>query len=286
MTRKLLSINLGNFGSTGKIMRFISHIAEENGFETYQAYPENKNNVEKNARDITICSYYYSRVNERLAYYSGLRGIQSFFPTLIFLKKIRAIDPDIVHLHNIHGNFINLPLLFGYLKKHGIKVVWTLHDCWSFTGQCPYFDYIHCEKWKTGCHDCEQLSRYPAAKIDHTRLKWKLKRKWFTGIDNLFIVTPSDWLMHLVKQSYLRDYPVTVINNGIDTEVFKPTKSKLREKYKLDDAFVILGVAYDWEPRKGLNVFIKAAKVLPDDCRIILIGTNDNVDRQLPDNII
>ena len=126
--------------------------------------------------------------------------------------------------------YINLPMLFHYIKKHNVRTIWTLHDCWAFTGQCPYFSLVNCMKWKTGCHDCPQIDRYPPANVDRTRLMWKLKRKWFTGVKNMTIVTPSQWLADLVKESYLKEYDIKVINNGIDLNVFRPTKGDFEER--------------------------------------------------------
>jgi glycosyltransferase involved in cell wall biosynthesis len=186
----------------------------------------------------------------------------------------------VIHLHNLHGWFINLPMLFSYIKKHDIPVVWTLHDCWSLTGQCTYFTMAGCDKWKTGCHHCSQTNRYPDTYFDHSKAMWRNKKKWFTGVKNMTIVTPSQWLGELVKQSYLKEYPVQVIPNGIDLNVFRPTGEK-----NGDGKFTLLGVAYEWDARKGLDVFIELARRLPDRFRIIMVGTDDAVDAKLPSNI-
>jgi len=284
----LLSINLGNFGSTGKIMRGISSVAEESGMVAYQAYPENRNNLSKQERDIIICSYYSTRINERLAYYTGMRGYQGFFSTLNFLRKIKKINPDIIHLHNLHSNYVNLPLLFRYLKKCKKKIIWTLHDCWSFTGQCPHFTIVKCDKWKTGCYNCPSYHEYPSSKVDRTKKMWKLKKKWFSNVPNLTIVTPSQWLADLVKQSYLKDYPVRVIHNGIDLSFFKPTESDFRKKHGIPASKkILLGVSFDWGIKKGLDVFIELSKRLSsDEYQIVLVGTDSYVDSLLPQDII
>ena len=160
------------------------------------------------------------------------------------LDVYKRQDPDIIHLHNIHGYYINIKVLFDYLKKSGKPVIWTLHDCWSFTGHCAYFDYAGCNKWTTGCHNCPEKSSYPASIFfDNSRVNYQMKKEIFTGVKDLTIVTPSKWLANLVKQSYLKEYPVKVINNGIDLEVFKPTQSDFRKKYNLENKFIILGVA-------------------------------------------
>ena len=181
--------------------------------------------------------------------------------------------------------YINLPRLFKYIKKNNIAVIWTLHDCWSFTGQCPYFDMANCYKWLDGCHDCAQFREYPSAKIDMTKLMYKLKRKWFTNINNCKIITPSKWLADLVKRSYLKNYDVRVIHNGIDLNIFKPRENNLREKYNIpENKFIILGCSFAWGFRKGQDVFIKLAQDLDEKkFQIVMVGTDN---KNLPGNII
>lgn len=283
--KNILSINLGNFGSTGKIMIGIGENAEKNaGYKSYYAFPGSKNNINyKNS--IVICSEPHKKVAEKLAYYTGYRGIWMEIATLELLKKIDKIQPSIIHLHNLHDTYINLPMLFNYIKKNNIHVVWTLHDCWAFTGQCTHFVLAKCDKWKSGCYECNIYRNYPASIKDKTKLMWKLKKEWFTGVKQMTLVTPSYWLAELVKQSFLRDYEVKVINNGININIFSPRKSDFREKYKIKK-YMVLGVAFDWGFKKGLDVFIKLAECLPNEYKIVLVGTNDEIDEQLPDNII
>lgn len=233
MENRILSINLGNFGSTGTIMSGIMCEAEECGFETVIAYPGHKNNKKKQKNDIIITSEFWKKVSEKLSYYTGFNGCFSVFSTIRFLSRVRKYNPNIIHLHNLHNSYINLSLLFIYIKLHEIKLVWTLHDCWSFTGQCPHFTMVKCDKWKTGCHRCPSYHEYPGSCVDRTKTMWKLKKKWFTGVEDLTIVTPSQWLAGLVGESYLKDYPVKVIHNGIDLTVFQPTASNFREKHHI-----------------------------------------------------
>lgn len=286
MKMRIIQINLGNFGSTGGIAMEINRIANLEGMETYMAYPWNCNNKRKEQFDLLIGTEYGRRVSRKLARLTGFNGCFSVFSTIKFLNKLRKIKPDIVHLHNLHNTYINLPLLFWYIKKYNIKTVWTLHDCWAFTGQCPHFTMAKCNRWKNGCFACPQYTKYPEAKVDRTKIMWKLKKKWFTGVNDMTIVVPSQWLADLVKDSYLKEYPVMVINNGIDLEVFKPTGSDFKSKYSLGNKYVVLGVAFDWGIRKGLDVFIELAKRLNSEYQIILVGTNSEIDKQLPKNII
>ena len=282
---KILEINQVNFGSTGHIMLQIADLATKKGHEVICSFYARRNK-DKDKNCIYIGNKVSHNIHKKLYRKTGNNGCYSKISTWNFLRKVKKFDPDLIHIHNLHNCYINLPMLFDYIKKNNKKVVWTLHDCWSFTGQCPYFTAVGCEKWKTGCHDCEQINRYPSCSVDRTDKMWKLKKEWFTGVQNLTIVTPSQWLADLAKQSFLKDYPVKVINNGIDLDVFKPTESDFRTKHNLEDKKIILGVASVWEVRKGLDVFIELSKRLDDRYKIVLVGTNDEVDKKLPEGII
>lgn len=286
--KTLISINLGNRGSTGHIMRNLSALAEEKGFRAYQAYPRSRSSLPPAKGDIVLCNFVAWRLNRELARYTGYNGCFAVITTLRLLSKLNKIDPDILHFHNLHNSYINLPLLFRYVKKHHIPVVWTLHDCWSFTGRCPYFDITKCDKWLAGCGNCPYpQGAYPPANVDRSARMWMLKKKWFTGVEDMTIVTPSSWLAILVKESYLKDYPVKVIHNGIDLSVFQPTDGNFRQKHDIEDKYMLLGVADSWGERKGLDVFIELSKRLdPGRFQIVLVGTNREVDELLPGSII
>ena len=177
-------------------------------------------------------------------------------------------------------------MLFNYIKSKKIPVVWTLHDCLAFTGQCPYFTIVKCNKWRTECYDCPQYRQYPKSYVDRTKIMYNLKKEWFTGVQNMTIVTPSQWLAEQVEQSFLKNYQVKVINNGINLNVFKPTKNNFREAHGIGkDEYMLLGVAFGWDRRKGLDVFIELSKRLPKQYKIVLVGTDVNVDKRLPWNI-
>lgn len=253
------------------------------GYESYVVWgrgrqPENDNEIYMNDK----LGVYFHALYSRL---TGKTGFASKRATKKLLKKLDIIKPDIVHLHNVHGYYINIELLFNYLKENNIKVIWTLHDCWSFTGQCAFFDFAKCNKWKMQCKNCPQLNQYPKSFVDNSKWNYQKKKELFTNL-NLTIVTPSKWLANLVKESYLKDYPVEVINNGIDLNIFKPTPSNFREKYNLKDKKIILGVANVWDRRKGLNDFIELSKVLDDNYHIVLVGLNKKQLKNLPKNII
>lgn len=265
----------------------IADIARKEGHEVYVSYPDSNSNRKKQTDgDILIGNRFARNLHLQLAKLTGFNGCFSVFDTWRFLKKVDKIEPDIIHLHNLHNCYINLPMLFKYIKRRNIKVVWTLHDCWAFTGQCTYFTMAKCDKWKTGCYGCTQYKKYPECNVDRTKTMYKLKKKWFTGVKDMTIVTPSGWLADLVKQSYLKNYNVKVINNGIDLSVFKPTESDFREKYGLQNKYMILGVASPWGERKGLDVFLKLSERLDDRYRIVLVGLSKEQKENLPPNII
>ena len=290
---KIVQINMMSYGSTGKIMLQIAQTAREHGHiaKTFATIPFDKK--DRSAGITTEGHYTFGSFNEnKIHYYLGLllgqNGLHSFLGTFRLIKQIKKFQPDVVHLHNLHKFCINLPMLFRYLKKSNVKVVWTLHDCWAFTGHCPYFTISRCDKWKKGCHNCPQIGVYPKSLIDNTRSIYKLKKKWFTSLDNMVLVTPSKWLANLTKQSFLGKYPIRVINNGIDLSVFKPTQSNFREKYNIPvTKIILLGVAFGWGKRKGLDVFLELAKRLNNEkFQIVLVGTDENVDKQLSNCII
>lgn len=288
----ILEINIVDRGSTGKIMMQIASKARSVGLNVLTASCINlstkKGLIYKNDRRHLYLNCFISFViHLKLGRLLGLNGFFSFFSTLRLLHFIKKNNVNLIHLHNLHAFCFNIPLLFRYIKKNHIPVIWTLHDCWAFTGRCPYFIMTKCDKWKFECHNCPYpKTSYPRAYIDTSRMMWKLKRRWFTGLENCTIVTPSQWLANLVKQSYLNDYPVKVINNGIDLSVFKPTESNFRETHGLVDKKIVLCVSFDWGKRKGLDVFFELAKRLPNDYRIVLVGTDDYIDKLLPINII
>lgn len=289
---RIAQINMIPYGSTGKIMLQIAETARKHGHEvrTYSTIPYDKN--EHTAAPPKENHFVWGSEKENKIHYYlgsalGRNGCFSKNGTKELIEDLKRFQPDIVHLHNLHKFCINLPLLFGYLKESNVKVVWTLHDCWAMTGQCPYFTMTKCDKWKTSCYQCPQLEVYPKSRIDNSKKMFQWKKAWFTGIKDMAIVTPSQWLADIVKQSFLKDYPVQVINNGIDLAVFRPTKSDFREKYNITpDKKLLLGVAFGWGKRKGLDVFVELSKRLNEKFEIVLVGTDGNVDTQIPANII
>ena len=284
--KRLAIINAVPYGSTGKIVRGRSKVAESNGWETLIYYSWTKSLKKSDNPNVMVGSFIGKSIHMTLGKLTGNNGCYSKQDTKKLLKKLDEFKPDVINLHILHSWNINLPMLFSYVKKNKIRVIWTMHDCWAITGQCPHFIMAGCDKWKTGCHHCPQYRNYPSAYVDVTEKMWKLKKEWFTGVPDMTVATPSSWLAGLIGESYLNDYPVKVINNGIDLSVFKPTESDFRKKYGLEGKYVLLGVAFDWGKRKGHDVFIELSKRLPDNYKIVLVGTNEEIDGQFPENIL
>ena len=289
---RIAMINMLHTGSTGRIMLEIAECARAAGHEvnTYSPrlyYSGGTAPLPGIANHTYFGSAAENRMHILLAKAAGFHGCFSWFGTRQLLSYLEDFQPEVIHLHNLHNWSVNIGHLFAYIKKRNIKVVWTLHDCWTVTGRCAYFTMAGCDRWKTGCHHCPSLESYPSAYVDRCRILWKRKKKWFSGIENMLFITPSHWLAGIVKQSYLAEYPLKVINNGIDLNVFKVIEENTKNQYGVDTGdYLVLGVAFDWTERKGLDVFVRLASRLDKNYRIFLVGTDDDVDKHLPDNII
>ena len=282
---KIVQINTFSNKSTGTIMMNIHKKLLEEGHESYVVWGRGRKSDNK----------YEIYMNDKLGvYFHGLytrltdkTGFASKKSTRVLLNKLDEIKPDIIHLHNIHGYYINIEMLFNYIKKNNVRVVWTLHDCWAFTGHCSHFELIGCTKWKDGgCYNCPLIDKYPRSITDNSKYNYSKKKQLFTGVKDLTIVTPSTWLSNLVNKSFLKDYATIVINNGIDTEIFKPRKSNFRKKHNLENKKILLGVASDWTKEKGYYDFIELSKVLDDNYKIVMVGLNDKQLKEIPSSII
>ena len=296
---KILQINtVCGSGSVGKITADIYHTLKEQGEEGIVLY--GRNNAPKEVNAVKIGSkwdFYFHALSGVLF---GIGGFGSKRMTKKLIQKIKEEQPDIIHLHNIHGFYLQVEQLFSYLKEAKIPVVWTLHDCWSFTGHCAYFDYVSCEKWKTGCASCPQHKNvYPYSFMDYSKTSYKRKKSAFQGVKNLTIVTPSQWLKNLVQESVLKEYPVEVIPNGIELKNFNDVcdnteQNDFRKKYGIEKKYMILGVANVWEKRKGMEYFLELSKMLEDENReinqknavIVLVGVSKKAKDKLPKNMI
>lgn len=278
---KVIQINTTcGIGSTGKICVDISKLLTVDSIDNYILCSKS------NGYPLGIpCSRdSYIKIQALKSRVLGNYGFNSKVAAQKMINALERIKPDIVHLHNIHGHDCDLDTLFTYFKQNQTKLVWTFHDCWSFTGYCTYFDIVKCEKWKYMCSDCPQR-KASSWFFDRSRRLYQSKKELFEGLD-LTIITPSRWLENMVNQSFLKDYPVHVIYNGIDLDVFQPRRGDFRERHGLENKKIVLGVAFGWGVRKGLDVLMTLAKRLPEDYQIVLIGTDTETDKQLPDNIL
>lgn len=215
-------------------------------------------------------------------------GLASKSATKELVRQLYKINPNIIHLHNIHGYYLNFEILFEFIKQANIPIVWTLHDCWPITGHCVHFEFAECEKWKTQCSHCPEKKSYPASYfIDRSTKNFNLKNELFSTVIDLTLVPVSSWLANILNDSFLNNKPVKVIHNGINTEIFQPTfVQKFRVKQNLKSKFIILGVTSVWGPRKGLNDFIKLSNKLSSNFQIVLVGLTKKQIANLPKNVI
>ena len=282
---KLLQINTTlNAGSTGRISEQIGNLAINNGWESYIIHGPryiNKSNLK--------CIKTINSIQEKIHIVKSMlfdaHGLSSVNATKNIINKIKTINPDIIHLHNIHGYFINYKILFEYLQHIKTPIVWTLHDCWSMTGHCAHFDSIGCDKWKKECFECPLINKYPKSLfIDRSKQNYRRKKELFTSVSNLTIVPVSKWLSSIVNESFLNKYPIHVINNGIDTNIFTPQETNLKNKLAISNETILLGVSNAWSNNKGLKEFIELSK--DSQYKVILVGISKELRKTLPSSII
>ena len=288
--RILLINSMSGVGSTGRIVDGIADILLAKGHEAIIAYGYG-NAVHSHARRFGYNSEQF--IHKCLSHAFDMQGYGSLFATKNLIDYIKEFKPDIINIHTIHGNYLNFQLLFSFLKEYDVRIVWTLHDCWTFTGHCPHFEYEGCYKWKTECNHCTQLWMYPTSKLfDGSRRNFKLKKKFFTSVkDKLTIISVSDWLGSYVKESFFSEVDVRTIRNGINLEKFKPSTISeieiVRQKYCIpSDKKVVLAVASPWTERKGWKDIQMLASRIPEDFQIVIVGITKEQGDKLPANII
>ena len=274
---KVLQINTTyGLGSTGRIVSGIDNILQEKGIESYVGYGYGNLVDDHHYKIINQIDSYIHNALSRL--FDG-QGLMSTMKTKRFVKWVDHVSPDVIHLHNLHGNFFNYEVLFDYLMKTNCKVIWTLHDCWTFTGHCAYFDMAGCEKWKTQCDHCPQTKCYPPSFLDRSKRNYNLKKRLFTGLgDRLVLIPVSNWLEGLLKESFFCNTRVQTIHNGINLSNFVPCPTGKGNKY-------VLGVAGVWDERKGMKDFIKLRGLLDKSVDIMLVGLTKKQIQSLPDGI-
>ena len=282
---KVVFINCASNGSTGNIIYSIHKELLKTGNKSYVFYGVGNKRDEFYHR---VGNYFTLHFHSVMSKITGKQGYFSFFPTLKLIMQIKKINPEVIHLHNLHGSYLCLPLLFMFLKKAHSKIIITLHDCWAFTGKCPYFTAAGCYLWQKSCGKCIQLESYPKSSFfDCTKSNLKAKKRWLSGFRNLTVTAVSHWLQKTANTSFLKKYGVKCIYNGIDTQVFYPHNSEeIKRKYGITHKKIILGVASDWSERKGLSMFMKISKVLNGNEVIVLVGLTKNQIESLPEGII
>lgn len=273
---KLLQINVtSNWGSTGKIAESIGNAVLRNGWDSYIAYGR-MNNLSKShmiqigSKVNTYTHFVYDRLLDK-------EGLGSKIATKKLVEHIKRLKPDVVQLHNIHDHFLNYQILFEYLNKTDIKIFWTFHDCWAFTGHCYHFVEFGCMKWQSECCNCPDRYFF----IDRSRKNFLLKKQLFSPNKNLTIVSCSNWMKNVVKQSFLKNKRVQVIHNGIDLSIFKP-QFGLK---KSDGKFHIIAVSNVWQAYKGMYDIFKIRELLADDFEITMVGLSAEQINKLPDGI-
>ena len=284
---KIAVLHSGNLGFFPRFYQDLCVAVDKRGDEIMAFAPRSGQNLRRPLeRQILWGNRWNWHVHFRLYKLTGLQDIWSPFSTNDLIDKLKAYQPDLIHLHVVNQWDTSFPMLIRYLNKTGVPVIWTFHDTRVFTARCASFDEANCFRWQNGCGNCPKDGLYPPSLIDNTRLEWKLRNNWFNRIKNLYIVTPSEWLAGLVRQSFLKDKPITVINNGIDTTAFSqpmniniPQLEGVKEK-------VVLSVAADWGHRKGLDTMIWMSKWLPEGYKIVLVGLKPSQMDMIPKNII
>ncbi len=292
---RILQINSHyNQGGAARIVACIHRQLSARGQESHVAYGRGQKGEEGTYRFNTVPEVLLSAACSR---FLGKNGWYNRTATRRLLSFMERVEPDVIHLHALHGYYLNFPMLFDYINSREIPCVWTFHDCHAFTGNCGYF--FDCEKWKTGCGSCPYLKNYPASQwFDRTGVMWRQKRELFAQGTKKVIVTPSLWLTEQAKQSCFGKYPCITIHNGIDTkQVFYPRDRRAcREKYGFGrEEKLILGIAVGYrDERKGAKYIIQLAKNLGSGAKVILIGWNRENDcllvgsdgKKIADNIV
>lgn len=285
---KILMINVVcGIKSTGRICTDLAQSLEKQGHEVRIAYGREEVPEQLSRFAVQIGSQLdvYAHVGRAMAL-DGV-GLGSKAATKKFIAWVKEYDPDIIHLHNLHGYYIHVPSLFAYLRTANKKIIWTLHDMWPFTGHSPACDQAGCEKWRTGCGDCPMLGDYPKSFLDFSRRNIRWKKETFSGFDDMTLVSPSRWLAGLTEQSFLGQYPVKVIPNGIDTSAFYSVDTDFKARHGLENKKIILGVAGNWhDTRKGFPDFMALARKLPENYHMVMVGIPEDLKQQLPGNVL
>lgn len=289
---KIVQVNISaNRGSTGKIAEQIGQAVLSRGWESYFAFGHHCDTTA--SKSIKIGTRADDIIHPLMARLFDRQGLASSMATKRFLSELERIEPDIIHLHNIHGYYLNYKILFEWLLKKEIPVVWTLHDCWPFTGHCAYFEKHKCFKWQDSCGHCPALREYPASwGWDYSRNNFRLKKSLFSNYSEYMTLVPvSYWLEGYLRKSFLKEGNICTIHNGIDIDIFTPISDsamkEIRSQYHCNGKTIVLGVAMPWTKRKGYDDFISLSAQLPKDrYQIIMVGVSKQQKTKLPKSIL
>ncbi len=284
---KILMINsVCGIKSTGRICTDLAVALKENGHEVKIGYGRETIPAQYKQYAVRIDSNMETALHGLKARLLDADGQGSIIATKRFLKWVKAFDPDVIHLHNLHGYYINVPLLFDYIINRKKKVIWTLHDMWSFTGHSCFCETHNCDKWQTCCDSCPCYRGYPSSMIDRSQRNYLWKKELFSRVEDMTLVVPSKWLAILIGKSFLKEKKTIVIPNGIDTGRFKPVNSDFKKTHHIESKRLIMGSASSWGPKKGLNDFIQLSKIIDEKYKIVLVGLSKEQMRNLPERII
>lgn len=289
---KLLQINSCINRSTGRIAQQLGETAIDAGWESWIAYSARSECVPSKSNLIRVGSQLDARSHAIQTRLFDNHGLCSNISTRHLIRKIQDVAPDVIHLHNIHGYYLNYEILFNFLSLYGKPVVWTIHDCWAFSGHCVHYTDVNCNKWKSAslehCSKCPKLRDYPTSYLfDRSAKNYIQKRRAFNSVNNLTLVPVSYWLGDVLKESFIGRYPIKVIQNGVDLNTFYPREGmKFRMKHHIEDKYIVLGVATGWSENVGLSDFIRLSQVLDERFQVVMVGTTPAIDKMLPKNII
>ncbi len=271
---KVLQINACyGYLSTGIIVEDIEKLLIENGCESYIGYQSKAKEMSNGYKIGTGLDRKFHGLYSRIF---GKQGYVSKNQTRKFLKWVDEIKPDIVHLHNLHSNYLNFNILISYLAENNIKTVYTFHDCWAFTGKCTHYSFVKCNKWKEACGNCpKNKHEVPSLFFDVTSKVIKDRTEHLNKISDLTIVSCSNWMKKQVELSHLTPKKVVTIYNGVNTNIFKPHENSFRKDYSLNDKFVILGFANKWCLENNMAGVKSLVEQLKDDEKIVIVGCNE-----------
>lgn len=272
-------------GSTGRICRELNDAIIEYGYRGVILYGNGTSEYEFSQK---VSSDFSVKVHALMARLFGKNSAYSPGSTLKILNFLRTYKPDVVHLHNLHGNYVNIKPLLRFLAKENIPTVLTLHDCWFFTGKCVYYTIVDCENWKKGCQHCPKLrGDIPSWFFDRTGEMWQEKKRLFAAIPRLAVIGVSDWITNEAKQSFLKDAVILKrIYNWIDLSIFYPRGKEFAGAFGIsEDKYSILCIGAGWgEKHYKTKYLLELAQMLPENYEIILAGMVPFAD-QLPENI-